>query len=132
MLIFAISKMIDRAVSREYKKKRVMSTEKRSALKEVMILAWQFVRQNGYDLSKALKCAWANIKLHRALKARIVKFYFQKVDGYIREAFGTLRDDLLPETKNDNRKKNNTIQVYFDTEKSEYRCFKKANLINIV
>lgn len=81
-----------------------MSTEKRSALKEVMILAWQFVRQNGYDLSKALKCAWANIKLHRALKARIVKFYFQKVDGSIREAFGTLRDDLLPETKNDNRR----------------------------
>jgi hypothetical protein len=109
-----------------------MSVEKRSTLKEVMILAWQFVRQNGYDLSKALKCAWANIKLHRSLKTRIVKFYFQKVDGTIREAFGTLRDDLLPETKNDNRKKNNTIQVYFDTEKSEYRCFKKANLINIV
>ena len=65
------------------------------------------------------------------MKDRIVKFYFQKVDGSVREAFGTLKETLLPPTTGvENRKRSETIQD-FDTEKSEYRCFKKANLIKI-
>lgn len=109
-----------------------MSTQKRNQLSEIMKLAWQFVRKNGYTMAEALKCAWANIKLKTAMKDRIVKFYFQKVDGSVREAFGTLKESLLPLTNGtDNRKKSDTVQVYFDTEKSEYRCFKKANLIKI-
>ena len=97
-----------------------------------MSLAWQFVKRNGYTLSEALKTAWRNIKLRTALNNGITKFYFQKVDGSIREAFGTLKEGLIPATKGeDTRKRNDTLQVYFDTEKQEYRCFKKANLIAI-
>lgn len=60
----------------------------------------------------------------------IVRFYFRKVDGTIREAYGTLKAELMPETKgSDNRKKNESVQVYFDTEKQEFRCFKLANLV---
>jgi hypothetical protein len=96
-----------------------------------MRLAWQFVKKNGYNLSEALKLAWANFKLKIAMQAKIVKFYFQKVDGTIREAFGTLSENLIPAISgDDNRKKNDTVQVYFDTEKSEWRCYKKANLTN--
>lgn len=108
-----------------------MATTFRNELRNVMSLAWQFVKRNGYTMSEALKCAWANIKLRTALNKRIVKFYFQKVDGTLREAYGTLKTELIPETKGDDRKRNDTVQVYFDTEKSEYRCFKKANLIRI-
>lgn len=108
-----------------------MSTTFKNTMKEVMMLAWQFVRKNGYTMSEALKCAWANIKLRSALSKRVVKFYFQKVDGSIREAYGTLMSSRLPEAKGDDRKRNDTVQVYFDTEKEEYRCFKKANLIRI-
>lgn len=108
-----------------------MATTFRIELRNVMSLAWQFVKRNGYTMSEALKCAWANIKLRAALNKRIVKFYFQKVNGEIREAYGTLKTELIPETKGDERKRNDTVQVYFDTEKSEYRCFKKANLIKI-
>lgn len=108
-----------------------MATTFRNELRKVMSLAWQFVKRNGYTMSEALKCAWANVKLRAALNKRIVKFYFQKVDGTLREAYGTMKTDLIPETKGDNRKRNDTVQVYFDTEKSEYRCFKKANLIRI-
>ena len=107
-----------------------MSNERKSNLKEVFKMTWQFVKRNGYTLSEALKCAWANIKLKAAMKERIVKFYFQKVDGSIREAFGTLKADLLPETSGA-RKENETVQTYFDAEKQEFRCFKKANLINM-
>lgn len=104
---------------------------KKNILHEIMTLAWQFVKRNGYTMSEALKCAWANMKLKTAMKQRIVKFYFKKVDGSVREAYGTLKDNLIPATSGENRKKNDTIQVYFDTEKQEYRCFKKANLLNI-
>lgn len=100
-------------------------------LHEVMSLAWQFVRRNGFTMSEAMRVAWANMKLKAAMKNRIVKFYFKKVDGSIREAYGTLKESLMPATSGDNRKKNDTIQVYYDTERQEYRCFKKANLVTI-
>ena len=108
-----------------------MSAEKRNYLAEIMKLAWQFVKRNGYTMSEALKCAWANIKLKTAMKTRIVKFYFQKVDGSLREAYGTLLEHLLPPTLGTGRKPSDTVQTYFDTEKQEYRCFKKANLIKM-
>lgn len=108
-----------------------MATEKRNRLREVMTLAWQMVRRNGYTLSEALKVAWANIKLKARMKDGIVKFYFQKVDGSLREAFGTLKESLLPETQGTGRKPNCTVQTYFDTEKQEWRCFKVANLIKV-
>lgn len=104
---------------------------KRSTLHDIMTLAWQFVKRNGFTMSEALKAAWANIKLRTAMNNRIVKFYFQKVDGSIREAYGTLKENLIPATNGDKRKRNDTVQVFFDTEKQEWRCFKKANLISI-
>ena len=96
-----------------------------------MLMAWTFVKRNGFSMSEAMKCAWANMKLKAAMQQRIVKFYFKKVDGSVREAYGTLKENLIPATSGDNRKKNDTVQVYFDTERQEYRCYKKANLINI-
>ena len=108
-----------------------MSTKIKKQLKEVMLMAWTFVKRNGFTMSEALKCAWANMKLKAAMKQRIVKFYFTKVDGSVREAYGTLKENLIPATNGDNRKKNDTVQVYFDTERQEYRCYKKANLLNI-
>lgn len=104
---------------------------KRNVLHEIMSLAWLLVKRNGFSMSEAMKCAWANMKLKVAMKQRIVKFYFKKVDGSVREAYGTLKENLIPATSGESRKKNDTVQVYFDTERQEYRCFKKANLLNI-
>ena len=106
-----------------------MSTERRNQLRQVMILAWQFIKKNGMSLSQALKTAWANIKLRAAMKLGIVKFHFTKIDGSIREAYGTLKEGLVAPTKGTGKPGNPTVQTYFDTEKNEYRCFKKANLI---
>lgn len=109
-----------------------MSTERKSTLRNVMTLAWQFVKRNGYSLSEALRAAWANVKLRAAMSSRIVRFYFRKVDGTMREAFGTLSDRLTPATAGTStRRTNDTVQTYFDTEKQEWRCFKKANLIAV-
>lgn len=109
-----------------------MSTNFKNSMREVMSLAWQMVKKNGFSMSEALKTAWANLKLKSEMKKRIVKFYFKKVDGSIREAYGTLNEKLMPAvTGNDKRAKNDTVQTYFDTERGEFRCFKKANLMSI-
>ncbi len=108
-----------------------MSTKFKSQMKEVMQMAWSFVRKNGYSMSEALKCAWANYKLKQAMKNKIVRFYYRKVSGEIREAFGSLQDKLLPEIKESDRKPNSTLFTYYDTERESWRSFKKANLINI-
>lgn len=109
-----------------------MKTISRDKMREVMCLAWQMVKNNGYGLSQALKTAWRNIKLKARMQAGVVKFYFLKIDGTLREAYGTLRAELLPPAKESDRKRNDTVQVYYDFEKSAYRCFKKANLINVI
>lgn len=108
-----------------------MSKTMKTQMREVMTLAWQMVKKNGYTMAEALKTAWRNIKLRTQMQQRIVKFYFQKVDGSIREAYGTLKETLIPATGENNRKKNDTVQTYFDTEKQAWRCYKKANLIII-
>ena len=65
------------------------------------------------------------------MAAGVVRFYFQKVDGTTREAWGTLKSSLIPQPQRNgsDRKKNDTVQTYFDTEKQEWRCFKKLNLV---
>lgn len=105
---------------------------KKSDLQNIMNTALGFVRRNGFTLSEALKAAWANFKLKVRMHREIVRFYFRKVDGTIREAWGTLAQHIIPETKGtDTRKPNPTIQTYFDTEKQEWRCYKTANLISV-
>jgi hypothetical protein len=45
-------------------------------LSDVMRLAWQFVKRNGFTMSRALKVAWANAKLRIAMKLQIAKLCF--------------------------------------------------------
>lgn len=103
----------------------------RDFLSQVMSLAWQFVKRNGFTMSEAMKAAWLNMKLKFAMKQKIVKFYYQKVSGEIREAYGTLKESIMPATQGTGRKANDTVFTYWDCERQEYRCFKKANLIRI-
>jgi hypothetical protein len=100
---------------------------KRRDLSQIMTTAWQFYRVTRLHFSWCLRHAWKNFKLVERMRREVVKFYFTKVNGYTREAWGTLREDIVLPTKG-NRRKNDTVQVYFDTEKMAYRCFKKLNL----
>lgn len=106
-----------------------MTPTHRATLKEIMTTAWQFVKRNGLNMSEALRRAWANVRLRARLMTGIVCFRFEKVDGSIRQAFGTLKSSLLPPTQGGDRRRSDAVQVYFDTEKGEYRCFKKVNLL---
>ena len=100
-------------------------------LKNICQLAWQFIKKNGMSKSEAFRKAWANFKLKVAMKHRIVKFRFEKVDGSIRLAYGCLIEKMMAPIKGTERKENPTTQTYWDCEKNEYRCFRKANLLSI-
>lgn len=102
-------------------------------LKNIMQMAWRFWRTTRQAFAECLKLAWLNFNLKRRMAKEVVRFYFRKVDGSLREAWGTLRSDVVPAiSSNDNRKKNDTVQTYFDTEKGEWRCFKRLNLCAVV
>ena len=64
-----------------------------------------------------------------AMKTRVVEFYFIKKDGTMRQAFGTLQDDIILPLINgtSNRTPNNDLVTYYDTEKNQFRSFKKEN-----
>lgn len=104
----------------------------KQSLSDLMRLAWRFFHITGQSFSECLRQAWANFKLVRAMRKGIVRFYFKKVDGTIREAWGTLKADLVPPVEGDSKRKpNDTVQTYYDTERQEWRCFKRLNLISI-
>jgi len=65
----------------------------------------------------------------KAMKTRIVEFYFIKKDGTTRQAFGTLQDDIiLPLINSDsNRPANPDLVTYFDTVAQNFRSFRKEN-----
>ena len=108
-----------------------MKTFTNTDRKNIFNLAWQFVTTCGFTLSEALTTPWRNAKLRKAMQKGIAKFTFEKVDGSIRQAYGTLAESIVPATNGSGRRPNPTIQIYFDTEKGEWRCFKKANLLRL-
>jgi hypothetical protein len=101
-------------------------------MRDLMKQAWTLVKVYGFSIAEAMKQAWLLLKLKKALNEGIVKFFYQKLNGEVRTAWGTLKEGLIPETAgNDNRKKNDSVMTYFDQEAGEWRCFKKANLLSI-
>ena len=70
----------------------------------------------------------------KAMKSRIVEFYFVKKDGTVRQAFGTLQDDIiLPLIKDtSNREPNPELVTYYDCVKKQFRSFRKENFKSFV
>lgn len=69
-----------------------------------------------------------------ALKSGVVNFKFNKKDGTVREAKGTINSELIPETQLSNRTSrtytpNPNVVKYFDIEKEGWRSFNEDNFI---
>lgn len=110
----------------------IMAQTFRQQMSELMKRAWQLVKTYGFTMREAMKTSWGLLKLKKAMKNGIVKFLYSKLDGSIRTAWGTLKADLIPQTNGtDNRKKNESVFVYYDNEKAAFRCFKIANFIRM-
>lgn len=108
-----------------------MATNFKNQMRELMKQAWILVKVYGFSMADAMKQAWQVLKLKAALKKGVVKFFYQKLNGEIRCTWGTLKEDLIPETKGTERKKNDSLITYYDNEKAAFRSFKIANLIKV-
>lgn len=68
-----------------------------------------------------------------ALQLGRVHLQFKKVNGELRNMFGTLKTDYIPEDKipkeSKERKSNEQIVVLFDLEVNDWRSFRTENLI---
>lgn len=70
--------------------------------------------------------------LAKSLHERVVRFVYQKSDGSIREAVGTLKKDMCPTIKGGGKPTPEHLQLYYDLEKLQWRSFRKELLVKIV
>lgn len=68
------------------------------------------------------------------LKEGVVKFQYIKKDGTIRNATGTLKDDLITKKTYGGVciPKQYGYSVYFDIDAANFRCYDKNKLIGVV
>ena len=76
--------------------------------------------------------AWELYRLAKKMRGGIVKFAFQKTDGSIRYAWGTLQNLPAGVTVGKKGKEPSCKTfAYFDTQRQAMRCFRIENLITV-
>lgn len=96
---------------------------------QVFRWAYEILRETGKCFSVCLAKAWALYRLSKALKKGIVYFAYEKADGTLRKAKGTLKD--VQRLVKGTGKPNFKTMSYFDVETGGFRCFKVENLITV-
>lgn len=87
------------------------------------------MKATGKAFVVCLSRAWALYRLTKRMHQEVVTFTYEKADGSLRKAKGTLKDvqALIKGTGTPNYK---TIR-YFDVEANAFRSFKTENLITV-
>lgn len=75
-------------------------------------------------------------QLIKQMQERVVDFSFEKVDGSIRQASGTLMPDAIesfigPSKGTSNKTPNHDVLVYFDVDAQAFRSFRKDKFLCI-
>lgn len=102
---------------------------KRTDLSNIMRRAWTIYRATGKTFSVCLSRAWALYRLIRRMRAGVVSFAYEKTDGTLRRAKGTLRD-VSALVKGTGKETPATVR-YYDVESAGFRSFRIENLITI-
>lgn len=87
-------------------------------------------KNTGKAFAICLIKAWECYRLKQAMTKQKVKFAYEKVDGSIRYAMGTLQDVFIGDVKGLSSP-NPKVVSYFDLDAMSFRCFKAENLIRI-
>lgn len=94
---------------------------------KVFRMAYELVHATGKTFAVCLSKAWALYRLTKQMRGGIVSFAYEKADGSLRKAKGTLKDiqGLVKGTGKENYK---TVR-YFDVDAGGFRSFKVENFI---
>lgn len=101
---------------------------------DVLRLTWQLVKSAKLSFGKALKQAWATIKLKAQMLIKPVSFFYVKDDGSLRFAVGHF--SAAPTTTGNGKpasgtpKPGNPLAIrYFDTLANGWRSFRADRLL---
>lgn len=99
----------------------------RNDLSNIMRRAWELRRSTGKAFAVCLSKSWAIFRLIQCMREDVVTFSYEKTDGTLRKAKGTLRgvQTLVKGTGSDTPK----IVRYYDTDAQAFRSFRVENLI---
>lgn len=100
----------------------------------VMKYAWQLWKVTGETWRVCMIKAWQLYRLAKAMRNRVVAFYYKKADGSVRKAYGTLMNIPAGSTFGNKRitKPSYKTMSYYDTERKAFRSFKVENLICLI
>jgi len=100
---------------------------------EVMKLAWAIRRKNpATSLAHCQVSAWKVLLLQQALRKGSVRFSFQKQNGEVRRAIGTLKPDMfIQPPKSPEVSTQLTLVRYYDIEKNAIRSFRADQILQV-
>ena len=94
----------------------------------IMRRAWQIARATGKAFAVALSKAWALYRLTKQMRAGVVRFAYEKTDGSLRQAAGTLQE-VATLIKGTGRPDDGRTVRYYDVEADGWRSFKVENFV---
>lgn len=98
-------------------------------LSSLMRRAWELFRITGKSFSVCLAKAWTLYRLTKRMRSGVVSFCYEKTDGNLRRAKGTLLG-VASFVKGSGTESPKTMR-YFDIEAGGFRSFRIENLITI-
>ena len=103
---------------------------KRNDLQTIMRRAWTIARTTGKAFNICLVKAWSLYRLTQRMRAGVVRFAYEKTDGTLRKATGTLHE-VASMVKGTGRPDDGRTVRYYDVEASGFRSFRAESLITI-
>ena len=91
--------------------------------------AYQLVKSTGKTFAVCLAKAWSIYRLSKRMTTGVVKFSYEKVDGSLRTAKGTLKE-VAHLIKGTGTNSASTLK-YYDIEAKGFRSFRVENLVTV-
>ncbi|VDR33868.1 Protein of uncharacterised function (DUF2693) [Alistipes sp. cv1] len=92
--------------------------------------AWELFRTTGKSFAVCLSRSWVIFRLIQRMRSSVVQFSYEKIDGTLRKAKGTLRG-VSSLVKGTGKPDDGRTVKYYDVEADGWRSFKIENLITI-
>ncbi len=92
--------------------------------------AWAIARATGKAFAVALSKSWQLWRLTKRMRSGAVRFAYEKADGTLRRACGTLHE-VANTIKGTGRADDGRTVKYYDVDAVGWRSFKTENLITI-
>lgn len=103
---------------------------KRYDLSNIMRRAWHIARTTGKAFAICLCKAWELFRLTKCMRAEAVRFAYEKSDGTLRRACGTLRNAAdMVKGIGAARTDNAATFRYYDIDAKGWRSFRVENFI---